>query len=46
MCTQTIHIKKQKFIFDSLEYTKESQAMNKIIKKLNKQLNETKRTRL
>jgi len=43
MCTPTIHIKKQKFIFENLEYEKEIQIMDKLISKLKNMLNETKR---
>ena len=43
MCTSTIHINKQKFIFENLEYEKEIQIMEKLINKLKNMLNETKR---
>lgn len=41
MCTPIIHIEKKSFIFDNLDYQKESKIMDKIIDKLNKKLNET-----
>lgn len=43
MCVPTIHIEKKSFVFDDLDYKKETKIMDKIINKINKKLNETKR---